>query len=202
MFTDKPIANVNSDEEIAFAIWDFSRNKAPMDDRAREIDVFIEQCRQNLNKVQLEQSLSANEIYASNFTRIYANKDKWDNPLRELRSKNFGDISQLLDNAKEDTSILGFVVKEHFYSNGDGNRTVTLSSLWLDDKPFCLFHESGRGGDEYTERFITDKALWFEFVQRLILIQDENELCDFVDSDKKIIREVYNHTIKNELKWD
>lgn len=49
-----------------------------------------------------------------------------------------------------------FTVKYYADPYIDGYRVWKLASLWLDDKPFMVIQEAGRGGRDHSQKFITD----------------------------------------------
>src|SRR5271157_6098195 len=47
-------------------------------------------------------------------------------------------------------------IRQIAYDCPDGRRTWELDTIWFDGKPVMVVNSSGRDGDEYSERFITD----------------------------------------------
>jgi hypothetical protein len=79
----------------------------------------------------------------------------------------------------------------------DGRRVWTLQTVWFDNKPVMVVNSSGRDGDEYHERWITDAQLFGELVTFLRTFTPQRDVDGFVKADAKIpgMTEFYNHTI-------
>lgn len=79
----------------------------------------------------------------------------------------------------------------------DGRRTWTLQTVWFDDKPVMVVTSSGRDGDEYHDRWITDGAAFHDLVRFLHSFVKEDAPTDFVEASAKIpaMTEFYGHTI-------
>jgi len=87
--------------------------------------------------------------------------------------------------------------RELVFNTQDSYRTWQLGSVWLDGKPVMVVNNSGRGGDEYSERWITDAALYSEMVVYLWAFVKETDVTGFVKADTKIpaMTEFYGNTI-------
>jgi hypothetical protein len=87
--------------------------------------------------------------------------------------------------------------RELAYHSPDSYRTWELGSIWLDGKPIMVVNNSGRGGDEYSERWITDAALYSEMIVFLRQFIAHSEVTGFVKADTKIpaMTEFYGNTI-------
>jgi len=73
----------------------------------------------------------------------------------------------------------------------DGERCMTMASIWLDGKPFGISQAGGRGGRDFEARYITDPALYGEAVAYLLTLytieEDEDDgPGDVVDPDARI----------------
>jgi hypothetical protein len=80
----------------------------------------------------------------------------------------------------------------------DGRRTWTLETVWFDSKPVMVVNSSGRDGDEYHERWITDGAAFGDLIVFLNSFRKTDEQSgDFVKASDVIpaMTEFYNHTI-------
>jgi hypothetical protein len=80
----------------------------------------------------------------------------------------------------------------------DGRRGWTLQTVWFDGKPVMVVNSSGRDGDEYHERWITDAGQFGRLVVFLKSFTSEpGGSTDFVKADAKIpaMTEFYSHTI-------
>ena len=84
-------------------------------------------------------------------------------------------------------------IVDHDY---DGRRGWTLQTVWFDGKPVMVVNSSGRDGDEYHGRWITDSALFGELVAFLRSFTPEAK-GDQVKASAKIpaMTEFYNHSI-------
>ena len=79
----------------------------------------------------------------------------------------------------------------------DGRRGWTLQTVWFDGKPVMVVNSSGRDGDEYHDRWITDGKTFAEMVSWLRTFQPETADTGFVEASKPIpeMTEFYGHTI-------
>ena len=79
----------------------------------------------------------------------------------------------------------------------DGRRGWTLQTVWFDGKPVMVVNSSGRDGDEYHDRWITDGKTFAEMVSWLRTFLPESEDTGFVEASKPIpaMTEFYGHTI-------
>jgi len=78
----------------------------------------------------------------------------------------------------------------------DGRRGWTLQTVWFDGMPVMVVNSSGRDGDEYHDRWITDLAAFGKMVAWLRTFTPPEEL-GYAEADAKIpaMTEFYNHTI-------
>lgn len=79
----------------------------------------------------------------------------------------------------------------------DGRRTWTLETVWFDNKPVMVVNSSGRDGDEYHERWITDGQTFGEMVTWLRSFIPATEETGYVTASTKIaaMTEFYGNTI-------
>lgn len=79
----------------------------------------------------------------------------------------------------------------------DGRRTWTLGSVWFDGKPVMVVNSSGRDGDEYHERWITDSEQYGQMVSWLHSLANHGEVTGYVKADSIIpaMTEFYGSTI-------
>lgn len=71
----------------------------------------------------------------------------------------------------------------------DGERGWRLCSVWLDEKPFMILRNAGRGYSDHNSRFVTDKEVYLEFISYLTsLVQLEyiRRVSDLADPDEDI----------------
>jgi hypothetical protein len=85
-------------------------------------------------------------------------------------------------------------IVDHDY---DGRRGWTLQTVWFDGKPVMVVNNSGRDGDEYHDRWITDGEAFGKMVAWLRTFQPESEQTGFAEASQVIpaMTEFYNHTI-------
>jgi len=63
-----------------------------------------------------------------------------------------------LDEVEKTQRMETRTIVDHDY---DGRRGWTLQTVWFDGKPVMVVNSSGRDGDEYHDRWITDAgAVW------------------------------------------
>jgi hypothetical protein len=79
----------------------------------------------------------------------------------------------------------------------DGRRGWTLQTIWFDKKPVMVVNSSGRDGDEYHDRWITDAGLFGELVAWLKSFVPAADLVGYAKASDKIpaMTEFYGHTI-------
>jgi hypothetical protein len=79
----------------------------------------------------------------------------------------------------------------------DGRRGWTLQTIWFDKKPVMVVNSSGRDGDEYHDRWITDAGLFGELIAFLRSFIPEAEVAGYAKASDKIpaMTEFYGHTI-------
>jgi hypothetical protein len=78
----------------------------------------------------------------------------------------------------------------------DGRRGWTLQTVWFDNVPVMVVNSSGRDGDEYHDRWITDLHAFGKMVAWLRTFVPPDDL-GYAEADAKIpaMTEFYNHTI-------
>jgi len=78
----------------------------------------------------------------------------------------------------------------------DGRRTWTLETVWLDGEPVMVVNSSGRDGDEYHSRFITNLELFTRMVNYLRTFV-RGQIDGYVQEDMVIpaMTEFYGGTI-------
>lgn len=108
----------------------------------------------------------------------------------ELSSYHNVSEDKLLESKRFETRTL----VDHSY---DGRRTWTLQTVWFDNQPVMVVNSSGRDGDEYDNRWITDGANFHNMVSYLNSLIERDEDSDFVKADAVIpaMTEFYNGTI-------
>ena len=80
----------------------------------------------------------------------------------------------------------------------DGRRGWTLQTVWYDGKPVMVVNSSGRDGDEYHDRWITDNQAFGDMIGFLRSYgKDDQPPTDFVKASDVIpaMTEFYNATI-------
>lgn len=77
-------------------------------------------------------------------------------------------------------------VRIHKFFDFDGRRIWSLSSMWLDGKPFMIMQNAGREGDDHAQRFITDISAYTELVSLLhsLRIPDDAEVENVIDPEE------------------
>jgi hypothetical protein len=81
--------------------------------------------------------------------------------------------------------------------DSDGRRGWTLQTVWFDKKPVMVVNSSGRDGDEYHDRWITDGDIFGELVAFLRTFTPQTEKAGFVKASDKIpaMTEFYDASI-------
>lgn len=79
----------------------------------------------------------------------------------------------------------------------DGRRTWELATVWFDGRPVMVVNSSGRDGDEYHERWITDGEQYGKLVTWLNTFTEHGEVTGYVKPDTVIpaMTEFYGSTI-------
>lgn len=85
-------------------------------------------------------------------------------------------------------------IVDHDY---DGRRGWTLQTVWFDGKPVMVVNSSGRDGNEYHERWITDGEAFGHLVSWLQTFTLRKEITGYVKADAVLpaMTEFYGHTI-------
>lgn len=85
----------------------------------------------------------------------------------------------------------GFVtMRQVVYQNFDGERSAGLYTVWFKEQPVGIIQTSGRGGDEYVDRWITDPGIYAVLCQYISTkLASEDELKDFHDPERVIYPE-------------
>lgn len=79
----------------------------------------------------------------------------------------------------------------------DGRRTWTLETIWFNGMPVMVVNSSGRDGDEYFNRYITDRQLFESMVSYIRTFSEPDSVEGVVDIDAVIpdMTEFYHATI-------
>ncbi len=80
-----------------------------------------------------------------------------------LLEKHFEDINFIAIKQEEGPIEVKYYANHSF----DGERVWTMFSLWLNDKPFMICQEAGRGGRDYIKSFITDEQTYLRACDEL-----------------------------------
>ena len=134
--------------------------------------------------------LSADELYALKPVRF--NYGSWHTVNVHL-AENINVYDTDLDAVEETRRMETRTLVDFDY---DGRRGWTLQTVWFDGKPVMVVNSSGRDGDEYHERWITDAPLFGKLVTFLRSFAPEAKE-EQVKASAKIaaMTEFYNHTI-------
>lgn len=100
-----------------------------------------------------------------------------------------------------------YLVKVHEYVNYcyDGEREWTIVGIYFVDQPLMILQSAGRGGKDYTKRFIVNKEMYVNFIKHvnsLIVFKDHYKKfldADIVSMDEDVseIGNFYGDTIEN-----
>lgn len=83
-----------------------------------------------------------------------------------------------------------FKVRCIFERNFDGDRFADMHTIWFDDKPVMVVRDGGRGGRDYRDRKVTDKAAFIELAQYIrSKLNTEVDVDDLVDPEAKMYPE-------------
>lgn len=78
----------------------------------------------------------------------------------------------------------------HYYKywRHDGRRIWLLAGVFFDDMPVMIIQNAGREGDDYSGRFITNKALYNDMVKYIVSLMDfsKSDDKDLIDPDTDI----------------
>lgn len=100
--------------------------------------------------------MSPNEVYQLPVQKV--EKELW-NLEEHFPECNYEDFQ-----AEE---VQGLETRVFHDENFDGERYWRLAGMYLDDKPFMIIQNAGRGGRDHTQRFITDGEVFLEAVKRI-----------------------------------
>jgi len=120
--------------------------------------------------------------------------DSWHTVNVHLSSEISDPLSIDLDEVAATQRFEVRTLVDHDY---DGRRGWTLQTVWFDKRPVMVVNSSGRDGDEYRERWITDGEAFYDLVRFLNSFSKPEGSGEFVKADEKIpaMTEFYNHTI-------
>lgn len=94
--------------------------------------------------------------------------------------------SYLRETLKEQDRIVIKYYKEHYF---DYRRIWALASVYFDGKPVMVIQNAGREGDDYSRRYIIDKANYIkmiQFIPTLIQPSIDLEIRNVVDPEQDI----------------
>jgi hypothetical protein len=66
-------------------------------------------------------------------------------------------------------------VKYYIHSCFDGERGLSLYSVWLDNQPFMLCQDAGRGNQDYNTQYITDREVYQQALNYLLTLTPTQE---------------------------
>jgi len=110
--------------------------------------------------------MTAKEIY--NWPPESTSKDIGDGLLSTLRLSGY---------LPENHGNKHVELKSYINHDIDGNRYISMSSVWFKNKPVMICQEAGRGGKDHNEHFITDSSVYIEmvkYVRSLITIEEDD----------------------------
>lgn len=121
-----------------------------------------------------------------------------------LLEKHFSDVD-FFSIEQENGPIQARYYADHSF---DGERCWELFSLWIDDKPFMICQEAGRGGRDHIDNFITNKDLYLKACDELrklykkeVPVFDETEnLVDLTDFYGKKLEFFYSKNVSQKYK--
>lgn len=91
------------------------------------------------------------------------------------------------------------LVKKHFFHNFDGERTISLNSVWFDGKTVMITQHAGRGGRDHNRRFITNYSSYNDMVNFIRSCSEEqSDYCDLAEECPELT-EFYGCSIDEEL---
>ena len=133
---------------------------------------------------------SANELYAMKPSRVFY--DLYGFVGTHIQEINNWDLQHEDAEAKKRIEI-----RQIAFDCPDGRRTWELDTIWFDGKPVMVVNSSGRDGDEYSERFITDGDSYAAMVRFLQEHVEGDTVTGFVKADAIIpaMTEFYGRTI-------
>lgn len=74
------------------------------------------------------------------------------------------DVINSQANIKPSKRVTIKIYKEFYF---DSRRFWRLASVWLDQQPVMIIQNAGREGDDFSERYITDKTLYEHLIYHL-----------------------------------
>lgn len=111
---------------------------------------------------------------------IYLLSSGWHNHLPELPDLDTADLHELPAGSPVE-------IRLHVNPYIDGERCMTVGSVWFDKQPVMIFRHAGRSGHDDYDRFITNEELFFKMIGYLRgLIPDEEGLREVCDPNEDI----------------
>lgn len=104
------------------------------------------------------------------------------------------------DVSERNTKVKIKIYKNHCF---DGRRIWRLASVWFEDKPVMIIRNAGREGDDFHDRFITDKELYLlmiDYIRSLMPREDSIETVSKFD-DIPNLDEFYGHKLSGEFEY-
>jgi len=94
----------------------------------------------------------------------------------------------------EDSDRISIRIYKEF--DFDGRRFWRLASIWLDDSPVMIIRNAGREGDDFCDRFVTDRKKYVELVAHILslkkLEEDDNIIWFSVSAEN--FESIHNHS--------
>ncbi len=137
-----------------------------------------------------QQVFSAAQLYAMKPSRVYYD-------LFHFVGTHIQEINNYDLQHEEAEAAKRIEIRQLAYDCPDGRRTWELDTIWFDGKPVMVVNSSGRDGDEYSERFITDGEVYAAMVRFLQEHVEGDTVTGFVKADAIIpaMTEFYGRTI-------
>lgn len=133
---------------------------------------------------------SAEQLYAMKPARVF-------NDLYHFVGTHLPEIDNSDLNHDEAEKTKRIELRQIGYDCPDGRRTWELDTVWFDGHPLMVVNSSGRDGDEYSERFITDGDTFGQMLRFLRNFVEGSTVTGFVKADAVIpaMTEFYGRTI-------
>lgn len=85
----------------------------------------------------------------------------------------------------EESKNIKIEIRYYIDQNFDGERYMSMYSVWFKEKPFMICQIAGRGGRDHREKYVTDMNIYTQalsYIKSLMVV--EEIMTDVIDPDK------------------
>lgn len=111
-----------------------------------------------------------------------------------IMESNYDELDLVRYEATGSTKIKIKYYKNHSF---DGRRVWRLASVWFEENPVMVIRNAGREGDDFADRFITDKENFINMIKHLRDVAADSGGLEIFDPNADIqdIETFYGHSL-------